>query len=386
MSEENREQIETYVGSIWKHVVNQISMQRGLHADKINALADNMSISSANEACQSGMIDSLLYKDQVLDILTGLSKVKNAKKLNFVSHNQYIKVPKPRHQKGLAKNKIAVIYASGNIVEGEDAEGNISSETISRTIREAREDSAIKAIVFRVNSGGGSALASEVIWRELDLAHRVKPVIASMGDVAASGGYYVLAAADTILANNNTLTGSIGVFGVLLNAKDFFNKKLGVSADVVNTNRHSDFGSLFRPMDAEEKQLVQRLVDNIYETFVSHVAEGRNMEKTAVDKIGEGRIWSGINAKEIGLVDEIGGLTKAIEIAAEKAGVEQYRIVELPKLKDPVEQILSELSGETSLKHIQHELGPGFRYYHHLKSVISSNGLMARMPFEIEIY
>jgi len=386
MSEENREQIVTYAGSIWKNVANEISLQRGIPADKINILADNMFIGSADQAYQAAMIDSILYKDQVLDILTGLSKVRNSRKLNFVSHNQYLKAPKTRQQKGLAKNKIAVIYASGSIVVGENNEGTISSETMSRTIREAREDSAIKAIVFRVNSGGGSALASEVIWRELDLARRVKPVIASMGDVAASGGYYILAAADTILANPNTLTGSIGVFGVLLNAKDFFNNKLGVSADVVNTNRHSDFSSVFRSMDAEERQVMQRLVDNIYGTFISHVAEGRAMEEPAVDKIGEGRVWSGINAKEIGLVDVMGGLTQAIDIAAGKAGVEHYRIVELPKLKDPLEQILNELSGETSMKRIQKELGPGYRYYHHLKSVLDSRGLMARLPFEFEIY
>jgi protease-4 len=257
---------------------------------------------------------------------------------------------------------------------------------MSRTIREARRDSSIKAIVFRVNSGGGSALASEVIWREIDLARQVKPVIASMGDVAASGGYYVLAAADTVLASPNTVTGSIGVFGVLLNMNDFFNGKLGISADVVNTNRHSDFGSLFRSMDTEERQAMQQMVDNIYTTFVSHVADGRNMDDVAVDKIGEGRVWSGINARELGLVDEMGGLTRAVEIAAEKAGLEQYRIVELPRLKDPLEQIISELTGETSLKRIQNELGPGYKYYHHLKSVLNAKGVMARLPFEFEIY
>jgi protease-4 len=312
--------------------------------------------------------------------------VKQTRKLNFVSHNQYLKAPKIRSQKGLAKNKIAVIYASGNIMEGDSYEGNISSESMSRTIREAREDSSIKAVVFRVNSGGGGALASEVIWRELALTRGVKPVIASMGDVAASGGYYILAAADTILASPNTLTGSIGVFGILVNAKDFFSNKLGISTDVVKTNRHSDFGTVFRSMDEEEKQMVQRLVDNTYDSFVSHVAEGRRMEEAAVDKIGEGRIWSGINAQEIGLVDEMGGLTRAVEMAAAKAGLEHYRIVELPKLKDPLEQILSELSGETSMKWIQRELGTGYRYYHHLKSVLDAEGIMTKLPFEFEIY
>lgn len=386
MSQENREQISVFAGSIWKQMVEDVSLRRGIPAEKINAFADNLALSSSSEAYNAGMIDSVVYKDQVLEVLTGLSKVKNTRKLNLVSHNQYLKAPKPRQQKGLVKSKIAVIYASGDIMEGNGNDGNIYSENMSRTIREAREDSSIKAIVFRVNSGGGSALASEVIWREVDLARRIKPVIASMGDVAGSGGYYVLAAADTILANPNTLTGSIGVFGVLLNAKDLFNNRLGISADVVNTNRHSDFGSVFRPMDAEEKNVMQLMIDDIYTTFVSHVAEGRSMEWAAVDRIGEGRIWSGINAKEIGLVDEMGGLTRAVEIAAERAGLEHYRIVELPKLKDPLEQIISELMGETNMGRLQKELGPGYKYYHHLRSVLGARGIMARLPFAFEIY
>ena len=385
MSAENRLQIQTYMGSIWNHIVYQVGLQRGIEVGTLNALADNMSIGSGKEGLESGLIDSLMYKDQVLDLLTERSHVKSVKKLNFVSHNQYARVPKSRSQKGLAKNKIAVIYASGDIVEGEGNEDQIGSGKISRTIREAREDSAIKAIVFRVNSSGGSVLASEIIWRELELARKVKPVIASMGDVAASGGYYVLAAADTILASPTTITGSIGVFGVLLDAGDFLNNKLGVTADVVNTNRHSDFGSVFRPMDAEEQQMMQRRVDESYLTFISHVADGRKMDQTAVDKIGEGRVWSGVNAIENGLVDGTAGLSGAIEIAAGKAGIEHYRVVELPKLKDPIEQLMMELTGENTMNHMRQELGSGYRYYRQLKSLVSSSGIMARMPFTIEV-
>jgi protease-4 len=206
-----------------------------------------------------------------------------------------------------------------------------------------------------------------------------------MGDVAASGGYYVLAAADTILASPTTITGSIGVFGVLLNAGDFLSNKLGITADVVNTNRHSDFGSVYRPMAAEERQMMQCRIDETYQTFISHVADGRKMDQTAVDKIGEGRVWSGINAIENGLVDGTAGLSGAIEIAARKAGIEHYRVVELPKLKDPVEQLIYELTGESTMKHIRLELGSGYRYYRQLKSLLNSNGIMARMPFEIEV-
>jgi protease-4 len=386
MSEENRLQIKTYIGSIWQHIISQVSLQRGIPAEKINAMADNLIAGNAYDVYQMGLIDSVLYKDQVLEILTNLSKVKNTNKLNFVTHNQYTKAPKHKEAKGYSKNKIAVIYASGNIIEGDKDENNISSEIISRTIRKAREDSSIKAIVFRVNSGGGSALASEIIWREIDLARKVKPVIASMGDVAASGGYYIVTPADTIISSPVTLTGSIGVFGVFLNAKGFFNNKLGISADVEKTNRHADFGSLFRPLDNEEKQNLQRLIDNTYETFITHVAEGRNMQKDAVDKIGEGRVWSGSDAKNIGLVDNFGGLEKAIDIAAEKAGIKEYRIVELPRLKNPIEQLISDLSGEAKLQKIKQELPYQFRYYYHLKNIIDSRGIMARLPFDIEIY
>ncbi len=386
MSEENRLQIKTYIGSIWQHIINEVALQRGIKAEEMNAMADNLIAGSANDVYKMGLIDSVVYKDQVLDILAALSEVKNAGKLNFVTHNQYTKALKPKDEKGYSRNKIAVIYASGNIIEGEKDDNNISSEVFARTIRKAREDSSIKAIVLRVNSGGGSALASEIIWRELDLARKVKPVIASMGDVAASGGYYIVTPADTIISSPVTLTGSIGVFGVYFNAKGFFNNKLGISADVEKTNRHADFGSPFRSLDANEKQILQQVIDNVYETFITHVAEGRNMQKEDVDKIGEGRVWSGSNAKNIGLVDDFGGLNKAIEIAAEKAGIKQYRIVELPRLKSPIEQLITELSGEAKLQKIKQELPYQFRYYYHLQNIIDSKGIMARLPFDIEIY
>jgi protease-4 len=386
MSEENREQIKTYIGSIWKHMVQQTSLSRGLSTERINELADNMAIGIAADALHAGLVDSILYKDQVLEELTRLSKVKSSKKLNLVTHNQYVKAPKTRHHKGLARDKIAVIYASGSIYEGEDGGENIASETISRTIREAREDSSIKAIVFRVNSGGGSALASEVIWREVALAGRVKPVVASMGDLAASGGYYILAAADTVLASPNTLTGSIGVFGVLFNTRDFLSSKLGITADVEKTNRHSDLGSPFRPLDAAEREYMQRMIDNIYDTFISHVAEGRKLSKAAVDSIGEGRVWSGINAREIGLVDGYGGLTRAIEIAAARTGLDHYRVVELPKQKDPLEQILTELSGGAGMRAMKQEFGSVYKYYFQFTHLVNSAGIMARLPFEVEIY
>ena len=386
MSDENREQISKLIGSIWDYMISEISARRGITVEKINYLADNLEIWDAKSTIEHNLIDSLAHKDYVLDKLKELTGTDKSKKLNLVSLSKYTKVPGARKHKGLAKNKIAVIYASGTIQLGDEGEGQISSERISKTIRKARLDSTIKAIVFRVNSGGGSNVASEVIWKELNLARQVKPVIASFGDVAASGGYYISVPADTIVASKNTITGSIGVWGVLLNMKKFLNEKLGITMDIEKTNRYSDFMSGYRSLSAKEREVMQNHVDKIYNTFVTHVSDGRNMNYDEVDKIGEGRVWSGINAKEIGLIDIYGGLTTAIDIAVDKANVEKYRIVELPKLEDPIQQILKELTGNVSSVFLKKELGNSYKHYKLIKEVVNLNGVQARMPFEIEIY
>ncbi len=386
MSEENRQQIKTYMGSIWNHIVNEICEMRNIEPGKLNLLADNLKLWDAEETVKNNLIDSLLYKDEVLEVLKEKSGRVGKKKLNFVTLTEYDRVPKPRPYKGLAKQKIAVIYASGEIVSGDAYEDQIGAHKISRTIREARQDSSIKAIVFRVNSGGGGALASELIWRELDLARKEKPVIASMGDVSASGGYYIVAPADTIVASPVTITGSIGVFALLMNAKSFFNKKLGITSDVEKTNKYSDFGSLFRPVSPFETSVIQKKIDHTYNSFVSKVADGRGLSYQQVDEIGEGRVWSGINAKEIGLIDVYGGLTKAIDIAAEKTGLEKYRIVELPEQEDPLQQILKEFTGNIKHNLIRKELGDDYKYYEIMKSVKNLNGIQTRLPFMIDLY
>lgn len=386
MSDENREQIKTIIGSIWEYIISEISAQRDITKEKINYLADNMAVWSAETTVKNNLVDSLAYKDYVLDRLKELTGIEKSKKLNLVSLAKYNKVPGHRKHKGLAKNKIAVIYASGSIGIGDEGEGQISSERISKTIRNARLDSTIKAIVFRVNSGGGDAIASEVIWRELDLARGVKPVIASFGDVAASGGYFIAVSADTIVASPATITGSIGVWGVVLNFKDFLDNKLGITIDIEKTNKYSDFISGYRSLTARERDVVQNYVDKMYSTFVTHVSEGRNMTYNDVDIIGEGRVWSGISAKEIGLIDVYGGLSDAIDIAVEKTGLEKYRIVELPKLEDPIEQIIKVLMGEVRLTVIKKELGNSYKYYRYLQETLNLNGMQARIPYEIEIY
>ncbi|MFO8021032.1 MAG: signal peptide peptidase SppA [Perlabentimonas sp.] len=386
MSPENREQIMTYTGSIWNHWIDGITDKRGLSADKLNELADNMTIRNAESTIEHGLIDSLVYKDEVIDMLKSLTDTKPKKDIRSVDIAQYAKVPAPRKKKGLIRDKIAVIYASGGIVMGESEVGNIGGEGFGRAIREARRDSSIKAIVLRVNSGGGSALASEIIWREMTLAKEVKPVIVSMGDVAASGGYYIAAPADVILANPTTITGSIGVFGMIPNIKEGLNNKLGITVDVAKTNKHSDFGSILRPLSAEEKSIIQMGIVDVYDTFIGHVADGRGITKEQVNEIGQGRVWSGINAKEIKLVDEFGGLERAIEIAAERAELEEYRISELPKLKDPFEELMKELTGSVKARIMQDELGPAFKHYKNMLEMVNNQGILARMPYDVEIY
>jgi len=385
MSDENREQTMTFMGAIWNSMLKGISETRNISIDDLNKIANELSLKNAESAVEFKFVDGLKYKDEILNELKDSTDKKDIDKLKFVSLAKYTKVPK-KDKKTIEKNKIAVIYASGNVIMGEGQEGTIGSDRISEAIRKARKDSTVKAIVFRVNSGGGSALSSEIIWREVKLAQEVKPVIASLGDVAASGGYYIVCPAQTIVASPNTITGSIGVFGLLLNGKELLNKKLGVHIDVAKTNEYADMGSFFRPLTAQEREIIQFEIEDIYQTFISHVADGRKMTKEQVDAIGQGRVWSGTNAKEIGLIDEFGGLDKAIEIAAKAANLEKYRIVEFPRLKDPFEQIMEDLQGNVRTSILKNELGEQYSYYENLQEIKSMQGIQARIPFHIEIY
>ena len=385
MSDENREQTMTFMGAIWNSMLKGISETRNISIGDLNKIANELSLKNAESAVELKFVDGLKYKDEILNELKELTDKKDIDKLKFVSLTKYTKVPK-KDKKTIEKNKIAVIYASGNVIMGEGQEGTIGSDRISEAIRKARKDSTVKAIVFRVNSGGGSALSSEIIWREVKLAQEVKPVIASLGDVAASGGYYIVCPAQTIVASPNTITGSIGVFGLLLNGKELLNKKLGVHIDVAKTNEYADMGSFFRPLTAQEREIIQFEIEDIYQTFISHVADGRKMTKEQVDAIGQGRVWSGTNAKEIGLIDEFGGLDKAIEIAAKAANLEKYRIVEFPRLKDPFEQIMEDLQGNVRTSILKNELGEQYSYYENLQDIKSMQGIQACIPFHIEIY
>ncbi|NQU86020.1 MAG: signal peptide peptidase SppA, partial [Mariniphaga sp.] len=262
----------------------------------------------------------------------------------------------------------------------------IDSDKLSREIRKIRQDSTYKAIVLRINSPGGSAFDSDIILREVKLAAEEKVVIASFGDVAASGGYYIACAADKIVASPNTITGSIGIFGVIPNAGELLNDKLGITFDAIETNKHSNLIPLTRSMTNFERNLLQQYIEEGYETFISHVSDGREMEKSEVDEIGQGRVWSGENALEIGLIDMFGGLNDAIDLAAEIAGLDDYRTVSLPYLPDPFEELFNTGADNVRTWWLKKELGKNYRFYEQYKKITQMKGVLARMPYDIEIY
>jgi protease-4 len=386
MSDENRLQTETYLKSIWNEMLIDISASRKMGFDELNDIADMVAtFRKADFAKQKNLVDRLKYKDQVIADLKKLTDTPEKNDVKAIDIFKYIKVPEQREQKGLARKKIAVIYASGAIDGGMSDDG-IQSEELSKTIREARRDSSIKAIVLRINSPGGSAYGSEVIWREVKLAAETKPVIASMGDVAASGGYYIAAAANTIMADRTTITGSIGIFGMIPNVQKLMTDKLGITHDVVMTNEHSDMISMTRPMSTFERELMQQTIEEGYDTFISRVADGRKMQKTAIDDIGQGRVWAATNAKEIKLIDLYGGLSDAIDLAKKMAKLDKFRIVNLPKLKDPFEELLKEFSGSAKASLMKDELGESYKYYEQLRGMLSQKGVQARMPYDIDIH
>ena len=383
MSEASREQTQAFISSIWNDVTKLISQSRNIKIERLNEIADGLLAQTTEDAYNFGMVDSIIYKDQFLSILANEIDVSTVKVNNLISVNKY-KNAKVQSAGKRSRNKIAVIYASGDIVGGEGDDG-ISSERYARTIRNARLDNSIKAIVLRVNSPGGDGLASDIILREVKLAKKVKPVVVSMGDVAASGGYYISCGADYIFAEPTTITGSIGVFGLIPNMEPFFNNKLGVTFDGVKTNENSDYMTITKPLTSYQRNVIQTMVDRFYKTFITHVSEGRGLTTAQVDSIGQGRVWSGTDALSIGLVDEMGSLKTAIEKAKELAALEDYRITELPKQKDPFEQIVQDIMGQTRQSMIKSELGEFYKYYGYMKSVKEMKGIQARMPYFIEI-
>lgn len=385
MSDENREQTMKYISSIWDHMTKGISESRNLTIADLNLVADSIFIRKAADAVSYGLVDSLIFYDQLIAELKQRIDVDEDDEISFISLDKYDSVAETK-KKERSKNKIAVIYAQGDINSGQGDEKAIYSDDLAETIREARSDSSVKAVVMRINSPGGSALASEVILREAFLTRDVKPLIVSFGDVAASGGYYIACAAHKIVSGPTTITGSIGVFGLIPNAEKFFNNKLGITFDVAKTNYQSDFGSITRPMTAQETMIIQNQVNDIYNTFITHVANARNMTKEQVDSIGQGRVWTGLDALEIGLVDEIGGLDRAIAIAAEAANLETYKVVEYPKQKDFLTLLMEDLNSQVSQRFLKKYLGANYIIFEQLQKLENMDKIQARLPYELEIY
>jgi protease-4 len=385
MSDANREQVETFMGSLWDQFLLNVSNDRNISKAKLNNIIDDFDVRTPNDALVLGLVDSLFYRDQIQNHLAQLMDKDDIKDVDFISFKKYKRVQNESASNKYKKDKVAVIFAQGEIRSGEGSETVIGSERISKAIRKARKDDKVKAIVLRVNSPGGSALASDVIWREMTLAKAEKPVVVSMGDVAASGGYYIACDADKIYASPNTITGSIGVFGILMSFEELYTDKLGLTFDQVKTNKFADLGSTTRPLTKEEYDIIQQGVVDIYHTFTSKVSDGRNMSQEAVDAIGQGRVWSGTNAMDINLIDEYGGLEEAIKGAAQLAELDDYRVHELPEQKDPFQELLKELEEDMQTKWMKHQLGNEYKHFKTIQDLQHLKGVQARMPYQFVI-
>ncbi|PTR01356.1 protease-4 [Mucilaginibacter yixingensis] len=390
MSDANREQVNSYLGSLYDHFLGGIAAQRKLNKDSLYNVANNMLVQQPEDAQKYKLIDGLKYKDEILADLKQRAGAKQGK-LHSVDIEDYTRSKSgdkddSDDDKSSSDNRIAVVYASGEINGGEGTDNSIGSERISKALRQVREDKRVKAVVFRVNSPGGSSLASDVIWREVDLTHKVKPIMISMGDYAASGGYYISCAADSIFAEPNTITGSIGIFAILPNMKKLFNDKLGVTFDGVKTGKYADLGDVSRPLSPEERAILQNQVNRGYDDFTKHVAEGRHKTQAYINSIGQGRVWTGTQALKLGLVDRLGNINDAVESAAKKAKLKDYKLVYYPEQKSFFNKVGSSLSAEMKTRAVKSELGENYRYYEQVKSMTQMiRTPQARMPFEIVI-
>jgi protease-4 len=383
MSDANRLQLKELIDGINASTKNEIAESRKIDFNEIKKISDQMLVTCPQDAQRYKLVDSLLYFDQVqADLRSRLDLGKN-KKISFIKYNKY---KKSFTEPSSSKNEIAVIVAEGDIVSGKAKEGMIGSETFAEELRKARTNDKVKAIVLRINSPGGSALASDVMWREVRLASKEKPIIASMSHLAASGGYYIAMGCDTIVAEPSTITGSIGVFSVLFDLSSFLDKKIGITFDEVKTGEVGELVTVTRPLTSFEKSVWQKRTDKIYEGFTSKAAQGRHMDVEKLRKVASGRVWTGAQAKEKGLVDVIGGFDDAVMIAAKKAGIENdYKLKYYPKQKNFFAQWLQGMEENSKVNALKEELGEGYATYEQLKKVQSLQGTQARMPFVLEM-
>lgn len=385
MSPENKLQLTEMINSIYDHVLNRVSEARGIEKSKLKEISDKMLVRNAQLSVQHGLVDSLLYYDQILNELRGRLEIGDKAKVKFIKYNKYRKSFNAEKTSS-SSNEVAVIVADGTIMPGTGNRGVIGGHAFAAEIRKAREDDKVKAIVIRINSPGGSFVASDMMWREITLAREQKPVIASMSDYAASGGYYLAMGCDTIVAQPHTITGSIGIFSVLFDASGLLSNKLGITFEEVKTGEYGDMVTISRPLTAAEKNVWQTRTEEIYETFTSKAAEGRKMSQADLKKIASGRVWTGVQAKERGLVDVLGNFNDAIDIAAEKAGIsDDYKVKLYPQQKPFFQEFFEDLENNSRISAMKEELGSNYIYYQYWQRAKTYSGPQARMPFELVI-
>ncbi|MBQ1694793.1 MAG: signal peptide peptidase SppA [Bacteroidales bacterium] len=393
MSPANRKQYSVLLNSIWGKVCRGISEARGISVEDLNMYADSLSLRKAQDAVTLKFADAVKYYDEVIDELKAKSGFDGKDKDMFIDLEKYAKASVPNVKENKSKNEVAVLFAEGEIVDGNGGKGQMGGDKIAEELRKIRENDDVKAVVLRVNSPGGSGLASEVMWREIQKVKQAgKPVVVSMGNLAASGGYYISCSADYIYAQPTTLTGSIGVFGMFPNLQGLVTDKIGLTIDTVCTNAHADFGSTMRPVTEMEYNYVQQSIEDFYDTFLTRVFDGRKgkgaeghvlSEKALVDSIGQGRVWAGADAIEIGLVDELGSLNDAVKKAVELANIPDYKIVEYPAKKEWFEELAEQF--DISARIMKSELGENYIYYQNAKRIAETSGIQARMEHDIVI-
>jgi len=385
MSEENKIQMSALIEDVYANYLSNISQNRKIDTALLRSYAASMAIKNAKDALRLKMVDGLKYEDQVLDELKRKTGVKEDKEPAIISLAEYSNHVKDKKNK--SKNKIAVLYAEGEIIDGEGTDGVIGSTSFVESLRKIRKDKAVKALVIRVNSPGGSGYASDLIWREIELIKSEKkiPVIVSMGSLAASGGYYIAAPADTIVAERNTFTGSIGVFAMMFNTEEAFKNKAGITFDRIKTTPYADFGNMNREWSEVEKDVMTGIIREFYTQFLLRVSKGRNMDTIAVDKVARGRVWTGQDALEVGLVDVLGNFDNAVEIAAKSAGLKEYKLEEFPEQKSYIESMMEDLTTAQTEKSIKKQLGILYPYIKELKKIESMQGIQARLPYMINL-
>ena len=391
MSPENRAQMQMLADDVWNVLAKSIAASRNLDVEKLKKLANNLEVSLAEDALKHNLVDALIYEDEMEAKFAeyGVTPSIGNNDYNILSLSDYISLNTEIVDYNAPA--VGVVYAEGQIFDGEGVDDNVYSANLAKLLKKARKDNNIKAVVLRVNSPGGSALASDVIWREVELLRKEKPVVVSMGSAAASGGYYISAGADAILADELTITGSIGVFGLLVEGQNMFNEKLGITTDVVKTNPSADFGENIlgigtRKITDTERKALLRSVDKIYDTFVARVSNGRNLPKEKVLKIAQGRVWSGSRAVELGLVDANGGLREAISFAINSAGMgDNYRVVEVLEELPPVMQFLQDMGSQVKSSVADHEVAEVSKLYNLIKRELAREGVQAYCPYTFGI-